>query len=91
MCDSKKIVVVVDNPKWSCPHCLKSYSKNYKYKIHLNKCLIYQQNCKTIQNVMVELKQELKTEMLDMFKEMIISLKDELRQQALTDLRKGVI
>ena len=79
MCESKK-KVVVDNSKWSCPHCFKLYSKTYKYKTHLIKCLIYQQNCKTIQNVMVELKQELKTEMLDMFKEMIASLKDELRQ-----------
>ena len=88
----KKIVVVVDSPKWSCPHCLKSYSKNYKYKIHLNKCLIYQQNCKTIQNVMVELKQELKTEMLDMFKEMIVSLKDELRQALpSSDARDNVV
>jgi hypothetical protein len=33
---------------------------------------------------MVELKQELNTDMLDMFKEMLVSLKDELRQQALS-------
>ena len=32
---------------------------------------------------MVELKQEIKTEMLDMFKEMLVALKDELRQLAL--------
>ena len=40
---------------------------------------------------MVELKQEIKTGMLDMVKAMIVSLTHELRQQALTDLRKGVI
>jgi hypothetical protein len=40
---------------------------------------------------MVELKQEIKTEMLDMFKEMLVSLKDELRQHALSYARDGVI
>ena len=49
---------------WTCPHCLKTYSKNYRYKNHITKCVSHNlklvQQAEVSQMVIAELKQELR-------------------------------
>ena len=67
-----------NNHKWTCPHCKKHFSKNYKYKKHLDKCLVYQSMCERQYDVLLEIKSELKQQFSDMFKDMILELKHDL-------------
>jgi uncharacterized protein YeeX (DUF496 family) len=54
-----------DDAKWTCGHCKKTYCKTYRYKTHLKRCLIHNENS-NIQN--------------ELFAEMLFELKDELKQ-----------
>ena len=49
--------------KWTCPRCLKHYSKNYRYKNHIGKCLSHNMKmdyqAEVSQMAIYELKQEL--------------------------------
>ena len=69
------------NNKWTCKHCYNTYSYNYKYKIHLKKCLVHCQNVEHNNNVFLELKTELKKELKDLFIEMLNDIKGDLQQQ----------
>ncbi len=64
--------------KWTCPHCMKHYSKNYKYKKHLEKCIVYQSTCEQQYNVLLDIKADLKRQFTDMFKDMISELKHDI-------------
>ena len=66
------------NIKWICPHCKKHYSKNYKYKKHLEKCIVYQSTLEQQYDVLLEIKMELKQQFSDMFKDMISELKRDV-------------
>ena len=61
--------------RWTCPHCLKSYSKNYRYKNHIAKCVSHNMKLDAQEEVsqmaIDELKQQLKAELKD---EMILLL-----------------
>ena len=73
-----------NNEKWCCPHCKKIYSKNYKYKLHLKRCLCFKPINDYHQKAIIEIKQELKNEMIDMFRHAIDGLKDELKASSST-------
>ena len=51
-----------DDAKWTCGHCKQTYCKTYRYKTHLKRCLIHNENS-NIQN--------------ELFAEMLFELKDE--------------
>ena len=68
----------MDLNKWTCPHCMKHYSKNYKYKKHLEKCIVYQSTCEQQKNVLLDIKTELKQQFSDMFKDMMLELKHDI-------------
>ena len=68
---------MTDN-KWCCPKCGKYYSKNYKYKTHLIRCLVHQEKLEKEYDVMVEVKQELKDELRKTFMDMLDEIKTDL-------------
>jgi hypothetical protein len=70
-----------NNGKWTCKHCLRSYSKNYKHKKHLEKCLVYQERCNIEYDVMLELKNELKEKFVTIFQNMMLELKNDMSRQ----------
>ena len=69
---------ITNNLKWTCPHCMKHYSKNYKYKKHLERCIVYQSTCEQQKNVLLDIKTELKQQFTDMFKDMMLELKQDI-------------
>ena len=75
----------MEEARWTCPHCLKSYSKNYRYKNHIAKCVSHNMKLDAQEEVsqmaIDELKQQLKAELKD---EMILLL-TELRQTVSKD------
>ena len=66
------------NIKWICPHCKKHYSKNYKYKKHLDKCIVYQSTLEQQYDVLLEIKTELKQQFSDIVKDMILELQHDI-------------
>ena len=63
---------------------VKTYSKNYKYKLHLKRCLCFKPINDYHQKAIIEIKQELKNEMIDMFRHAIDELKEELKSSSST-------
>jgi len=61
--------------RWTCKLCFKSYSSNYPFKKHLEKCLVHRDNT----NIMIQLKNELLEE-----------FKTELNK-TLSEIRNGVV
>jgi hypothetical protein len=57
----------VPSEKWQCQFCHKHYQPNYKYKIHLGKCLVFKAKLKNERDVLVDsmlqLREELKKEL----------------------------
>ena len=51
-----------NNETWTCNFCHNNYSRNYKHKIHLTKCLVHKKQIEDNNCIMVELKNELKDE-----------------------------
>ena len=70
-----------DYNKWCCNFCKKEYSHNYKYKSHLRRCFVHCQHIEQNNNIMLELKTELKNELRDLFHGMLNEIKGELQQQ----------
>ena len=72
-----------NNDKWCCPHCKKTYSKTYRYKTHLIRCLVHTENANTYNDMssdmLLELKHELKTNLSNDIRNMIIELKHEIQ------------
>ena len=68
----------MDLNKWQCPHCMKHYSMNYKYKKHLEKCIVHQSTCEQQKNMLLDIKTELKQQFTDMFKDMMLELKHDI-------------
>ena len=64
------------NPvKWQCQHCFRWYSKHYKHKLHLTKCIVYQNKCNTEYDVMLQMKDEVKHECVKLFQQMMLDFK----------------
>ncbi len=55
--------MTTNDNKWTCKFCLKLFSPNYKYKTHLQRCLVYQHKVKMEYDILLELKDELKAEL----------------------------
>ena len=70
-----------DQKRWTCKFCHKSFSHNYKYKIHLSRCLVYTDKTEKEYDVMVELKQELTQELKQTFMDMLAEIKTDLTHQ----------
>ena len=64
---------------WTCPHCYKLFSPNYKYKSHLKRCLCFKPISDHHQQALVEIKDELKSELTNMFRDAIEELKQEIK------------
>ena len=64
---------------WVCPHCVKTFSRNYKYKSHLKRCLCFKPIKDHHQQAIIEIKAELKTELTNMFRDAIDELRKELK------------
>ena len=69
------------NKTWICPHCCKTYSKNYKYKTHLTKCLVHQDHLETKYSLMGDLMNDLKEELLSDFKHQLSELVSDIRSE----------
>ena len=67
------------NDKWTCQFCKKQFSHNYKYKTHLKRCLVHCQHVEQNNNIMFELKTELKDELLGLFYDMLNEIKGDLQ------------
>ena len=48
---------------WQCPQCGKQLAVGYRYKTHLEKCLVHQEKMKLHSDFLKEVRQELKQEM----------------------------
>ena len=70
-----------NNDRWTCKHCYNTYSHNYKYKIHLEKCLVHCETVEQNNNIMLELKIELKDELRGLFHGMLNEIKGDFQQQ----------
>ena len=74
--------------RWSCPHCLKTYSKSYRYKTHITRCLSHnlKLDCQAeiSQITMGEMKQELKQELKDEMRMLLEELRDTMTSSAAT-------
>ena len=57
--------------KWQCQHCFRWYSKHYKHKLHLTKCIVYQNKCNQEYDVMLQMKDEVKQECNKLFQHMM--------------------
>lgn len=68
-----------DNDKWTCKHCHKTYSKNYKYKVHLTKCLVHQERCNMEQEMLTELRNEFKTQLSKLLDEIRNDFKENVK------------
>ena len=68
-----------DSNKWQCPNCYKSVSPNYKYKSHLIRGLCFKPLSDHHQQALVEIKDELKSELTHMFRDAAEELKQELK------------
>ena len=64
---------------WTCPHCYKHFSLNYKYKSHLKRCLCFKPIKDHHQQAIIEIKTELQTELTNMFRDAIDELRKELK------------
>ena len=69
------------NDRWTCHFCKKEFSHNYKYKTHLKRCLVHCQHIEQNNNIMLELKIELKDELRGLFHDMLNEIKGDLQQQ----------
>ena len=56
--------------KWQCQHRYRWYSKHYKHKLHLTKCIVYQNRCNQEYDVMLQMKDEVKHECIKLFQRM---------------------
>jgi hypothetical protein len=65
--------------KWKCQFCKKEFSHNYKYKTHLKRCLVHCQHVEQNNNIMLELKTELKDELRLLFHGMLNEIKGDLQ------------
>ena len=64
------------NPvKWQCQHCYRWYSKHYKHKLHLTKCIVYHNKCNQEYDVMLQMKDEVKQECIKLFQQMMQDFK----------------
>ena len=64
---------------WTCPHCCKTFSPNYKYKSHLKRCLCFKPITDHHHQAIIEIKTELKDEFSNMFRDAIDGLREELK------------
>ena len=64
--------------KWQCQHCLRWYSKHYKHKLHLTKCIVYQNKCNKEYDVMLQMKDEIKQECIKLFQQMMQDFKQDI-------------
>ena len=60
---------------WQCQHCYRWYSKHNKHKLHLTKCIVYQNKCNTEYDVMLQMKDEVKHECVKLFQHMMLDFK----------------
>ena len=64
--------------KWQCQHCFRWYSKHYKHKLHLTKCIVYQNTCNQEYDVMLQMKDEVKQECIKLFQQMMQYFKQNI-------------
>jgi hypothetical protein len=80
--------------KWQCQFCLKSYQPTYRYKTHLQRCLVYcdrtDGQLDLISNMIVELKRELKAEIKEEFLNMLKDVKTDVSNDVKTDVSNDV-
>ena len=50
---------MTEETRWTCKFCHKTFSLNYKCKIHVSRCLILTEQAEQEYDVMLELKKEL--------------------------------
>ena len=62
---------------WVCPHCLKQISPNYKYKSNLRRRLCFRRISDHHQQAIFEIKDELKAELTNMFRDAIEELNEK--------------
>ena len=65
--------------RWVCKFCHKSYSHNYPFKKHLQKCLVHTSKSEHEQTIMRELKAELKEQFTHMFQQALNDMKIDMR------------
>ena len=56
---------------WQCQHYYRWYSKHYKHKLQLTKCIVYQNKCNKEYDVMLQMKDEVKHECIELFQQMM--------------------
>jgi len=78
------------NKTWICPHCKKTYSKNYKYKVHLKKCLVHQDHLDTKYSLMGDLMNDLKEELLSDFKHQLSELVSDIRTEFKSNVKHNM-
>lgn len=70
-----------NNGKWICKFCHKTYSRNYTFKNHLSRCLVYQDQKNTKCSLMGDMITDLKQELLTGFKHELLKMLNEIKQE----------
>ena len=73
------LIIMVEEDRWTCKFCHKSFSPNYKFKNHLSRCLVHTEKSEKEYDVMLELKEELKQELRATFMEMLNEIKADIK------------
>ena len=64
---------------WQCQHFFRWYSKPYKHKLHLTKCIAFHNKCNTEYDVMLQMKDEVKHECIKLFQQMMQDFKQNVQ------------
>ena len=67
---------------WVCPPCYKKFSSNYRYKSHLTRCLSFKPTSGHHQQALFEIKNDLRSELANMFRDATYEFKEELKSSA---------
>ena len=76
------------NNKWQCLKCLKYYSKNYPYKSHLKRCLVYQEEQENKFDMLGDFMTDLKNELKHDFKNELFKMINEIKDEVKNDVKK---
>lgn len=79
MADSNNSFNTLDTNRWECKFCHKTYSHNYPFKKHLQKCLVHTAKAELENAVLIDLKAELKEQFTHMFQKALNDMTADMR------------
>ena len=70
--------IQTNDDSWTCPHCFKLFKKSYRYKNHLSRCLVYNEHLDTTYQLMGDMVNGLKEELVIGVKRWLFKMLNEI-------------